>query len=76
MLKILKTLLKRWICDNFYVDSHVKVRDDCDITGKYRGSAHRDFNIKLRLNQISTIVFHNLENDARTMQNYANSILK
>ena len=33
---------KRWICDNYYVDGDVKVRDHCHITGKYRGSAHRD----------------------------------
>ena len=32
---------KCWICDNVYVDD-VKVRDHCHITGKYRGSAHRD----------------------------------
>ena len=36
---------KRWICDNVYVDD-VKVRDHCHITEKYRGSAHRDCNIK------------------------------
>ena len=31
-----------WICDNDYIDNDVKVRDHCHITGKYRGSAHRD----------------------------------
>ena len=35
---------KCWICDNFYADGEVKVRD-CHITGKIRGSAHRDCNI-------------------------------
>ena len=35
---------KCWICDNFYFDGDVEVRDHCHITGKYRGSAHRDCN--------------------------------
>ena len=32
------------ICDNDNGDRDVKVRDHCHITGKYRGSAHRDCN--------------------------------
>ena len=31
---------KCWIYDNSYVDDDVKVRDQCHITGKYRGSLH------------------------------------
>ena len=50
------------ICDNVTVDGDVKVRDHCHITGKYRGSAHRDCNIKVRLNHKIPIVFHNLKN--------------
>ena len=38
---------KCWICDNDYVDVEVKVRDHSHITGKYRGSAHRDCNINV-----------------------------
>ena len=38
------------ICDNVYVGCEVKVRDHCHITGKYRDSAHRDCNIKVKLN--------------------------
>ena len=26
---------KCWICDNDYINGHVKVRDHCHITGKY-----------------------------------------
>ena len=37
---------KYWICDHYYVDSDVKVRYYCHITGKYRGSAHGNCNIK------------------------------
>ena len=50
-----------WICDNDYVDNDVNVRDHCHINEKYRGSAHRDCNINLRLNHKIPIVFHNLK---------------
>ena len=46
-----KNSTKCCICDNDYVDNDVKVRDHCHIIGKYRGSAHKDCNINLRLNQ-------------------------
>ena len=39
---------KSWIWDNVYVDGDVKVRDNCQINGEYRGSAHRDCNIKVK----------------------------
>ena len=52
---------KCWICDNIYVDCDVKVRDDCHITGKYRGCGHRNCNINVELND-KAIIFHNLEN--------------
>ena len=35
-----KSSTKCWICDNYYIENDVKVRDHCHITGKYRGSAH------------------------------------
>ena len=35
------------ICDNCSVEGDVKVRDNSHITGKYRGSAHRDCNINM-----------------------------
>ena len=57
-----KSSTKCWIHDNDYIDTDVKVRDHCHITGKYRGSAHRDCNINLRLNHKIPIVFHNLKN--------------
>ena len=52
---------KCWICDNSFVDGDVKVRDHCHITRKYRSSAHRDFNINVKLNQKSPVVSHNLK---------------
>ena len=60
-MKVLRTT-KSWICDNDYVDNDVKVRDHFHITRKYRSSAHRDFNINLKLNQKIPIMFHNLKN--------------
>ena len=53
---------KCWICDNAYADGDVKVRDHCHITGKYRGSVHRDCNINVKLNHKIPVVFHNLKN--------------
>ena len=45
------------IWDNVYVDVVVKVRYHHHITGKYRDSEHRDYDIKVRLNHIIPIVF-------------------
>ena len=53
---------KCWFCDNVYVDGNVKSRVHCHMTGKYRGSAHRDCNIKVQLNQKIPIIFRNLRN--------------
>ena len=51
---------KCWICDNDFTDGDVNVRDHCYITGKYRGSAHRDCIINVKLNQKIFVVFYNL----------------
>ena len=55
-----KNSTKCWIYDNVYVDNDVMVRDHCRISGKYRGCAHRDFNINLKLNRKIPVVFRNL----------------
>ena len=57
-----KNSTKCWICDNDYNDTDVKVKDHCHITGKYRGSAHIDCNINLKLNHRIPIEFHNPKN--------------
>jgi len=39
------------------------VKDHCHITGRYRGAAHNNCNVKLRINPKTTpipVVFHNL----------------
>ena len=51
------------ICDRKYTDKDVRVRDHCHITGKYRGSAHQDCNLKLKIepeNIKIPVIFHNL----------------
>ena len=53
---------KCWICYNVYVDDDVKERDLFYITGKYRVSAHRDCNIKVKSNHKILVLFQNLKN--------------
>ena len=60
--KDLKNSAKRWICDDDYIGNDVIVTDHCYIPGKYSGSAHRDFNINLRLNHKIPMEFPNLQN--------------
>ena len=38
---------KCWICDNDYIDTDVKVRDYCHITGKYREVLHIEIVISM-----------------------------
>ena len=51
------------ICGKQYTDKDVRVRDHCHITGKFRGSAHQEYNLKLRIKQEDIkipVIFHNL----------------
>ena len=51
------------ICEEKYGKKDIRVRDHCHITGKYRGSAHQDCNLKLRINPKEMkipVIFHNL----------------
>ena len=51
------------ICDKKYTDEDIRVRDHCHITGKYRGSAHQECNLKIRVNPEEVkipVIFHNL----------------
>ena len=55
--------IKCHICDQQYTDKDIRVRDHCHITGKFRGSAHQDCNLKLRIkpdNIKIPVIFHNL----------------
>ena len=58
-----KLMDKCYICSNKYTDKDVRVRDHCHITGKFRGSAHQECNLKLRIKPEDIkipIIFHNL----------------
>ena len=51
------------ICNKQYTKKDIQVRDHCHITGKYRGSAHQECNLQLRLNPDEIkipVIFHNL----------------
>ena len=51
------------ICNKKYTDKDIRVRDHCHITGKYRGSAHQECNLKLTVNPEEVkipVIFHNL----------------
>ena len=51
------------ICGNKYTDKDVRVRDHCHITGKFRGPAHQECNLKLRIKPEDIkvpVIFHNL----------------
>ena len=39
----------------------LKVRDHCHFTGKYRGAAHNECNLKSRKPRILPVIFHNLQ---------------
>ena len=47
-----KNSTKCWICDNYYIDNDVKVRDHCHIARKYRRYGNRYCNINLNLTLI------------------------
>ena len=58
-----KTMDGCHICGEKYIDKDVRIRDHCHITGKFRGSAHQECNLKLRIkpeNIKIPVIFHNL----------------
>ena len=60
---LIKTMDGCHICGEKYTDKDVRVRDHCHITGKFRGSAHQECNLKLRIKQEDIkipVIFHNL----------------
>ena len=58
-----KTMDGCHICGEKYTDKDVLVRDHCHITGKFKGSAHQECNLKLRIKPEDIkipIIFHDL----------------
>ena len=52
------------ICDKKYKKDDEPVRDNCHVTGKYRGSAHQNCNLKLQISAEKIkipVIFHNLK---------------
>ena len=65
-MKITKAELNEWrqadvchICEKAIGDD-IKVKDHCHLTGKYRGAAHQDCNLKYKEPSFIPVVFHNL----------------
>ena len=57
-----RTMYGCHICGNKYTEKDVRVRDHCHITGKFRGSAHQECKIKLRIKPEDIkipVIFHN-----------------
>ena len=48
-----------WICENIIIED--KVRDHYHITGKYRGAAHKECNLQIKISNKSPVTFPNLE---------------
>ena len=49
-----------WICSKL-IDGDEKVRDACHISRKYRGAAHWNCNINLKISKKFPVMFHNLK---------------
>ena len=50
-----------WICNKLIDCDDNKVRDHFHITGKYRGAAHWNCNINLKITKKVPVIFHNLK---------------
>ena len=50
---------KCWICKQELNTD--KVKDHCNVTGKFRGTAHNKCNLKLKIPRKLPIMFHNLQ---------------
>ena len=61
------TMHDKWVYDNFTL-CHIcneelgkdRVRDDCHLSGKFRGAAYEIFNLKYKIQKFFPVVFHNL----------------
>ena len=50
-----------WICNETIIQDKDKERDNCHITGQFRGAAHKKCNLKLKMLRKLPFIFHNLE---------------
>ena len=49
-----------WIFKKLIDNDEQKVRDHCQVTGKFRGAAHQNCNANLQLTKKVPVIFHNL----------------
>ena len=49
-----------WICEKLIDNDDEKVRDNCHVTGKFRGAAHWSCNTNLQLTKKVPVIFNNL----------------
>ena len=49
-----------WICQKLIDNDKEKVRDHCNVIGRFRGAAHGSCNINLQLTTKVPVIFHNL----------------
>ena len=49
-----------WICKKLIDNVEEKVRDHCQVTGKFRGAAHKSCNLNFKLTKKVSVLFHNL----------------
>ena len=49
-----------WICKKEFDKNEEKVKDHCHYTGRYRGAAHNECNLKYRKPDFKPVIFHNL----------------
>lgn len=50
-----------YLCGQVYSKSDIRVRDHSHVTGKYRGSCHRNCNLNLKVKKVLPIIIHNLK---------------
>ena len=79
-LDVFKKATECYICNKQYTSEDIRVKDYCHITGKFRGSAHNECNLKLTLNldEIKIpVIFHNLRGyDSHFIMQEIGSIVK
>lgn len=52
---------KCYTCEKEFTKKNHKVKDHCHITGKYRGAAQNECNLKMKTPKFVPVLFHNLE---------------
>ena len=53
---------KFWICKKAYEEDEMKVKDQDNVTRKYRGSGHHEFHLNLSLSKKNPAVFYKFQN--------------